>query len=266
MSLTLQSGRRYDMPVGFGPSQVPDLTTIKEASVLAFSFATSREAVEQLLPAYFSAPETPQVNISHVCYRDVDYLGGRGYNEIVVTVSAIANDNGEPMEATFAPVLWVNQVGALIAGREFMGLAKLYADIPDLHDSAEGVGYRFAEYERDLLRVEAYELRELDGAALEKVQRRAQQVQTFGWKYIASPELQADVDYPLVNVMRWDYQRAWSGKARFEFIEQDRQSAPFSHEVVRVLSQLPVEGPIRAFRGEGSAFIDRAATRRLVLP
>ncbi|MNN70447.1 hypothetical protein D3C81_1862970 [compost metagenome] len=63
--------------------------------------------------------------------------------------------------------------------------------------------------------------------------------------------------------MRWDYQRAWSGEGRLTWHQPDRQAAPLSSRVMAALAAIPVKEYRRAFIGEGSAIIDRAATRRL---
>lgn len=262
--LKLIPGVRYDMPVSFGPSQVPSLTQIDVATVLSLSFQTEKTALEGFLPLCFSLPENPIVTVAHVSYCGVDYLGGRGYNEVVISVSAAVREGGTRIDANAALVLWVNQTGALIAGREFMGLPKLHANITDLQQTEIGWNYEIAEYEQPLIKVKSGGWRPLDLNALEKINQRAKCVQTFGWKFIASPELGTDVNYPLMNVMRWDYQHAWSGEAELQFFPQNRQTAPLSHEVINQLARLPIIGKVRAFMGSGKATIDRTATRRIL--
>lgn len=262
MSFVPVRGERYDMPVVFGPSPVPDRTVITDAHSIVLSFATSRAAAAVMVPSHFSLPEVVTASVSYVSYKDVDYLGGRGYNEVVISLSALHEGKVGTMAAGLAPVLWVNKVGALVAGREYMGLPKLFGTIPDAVVSETEAS--FACYEEDalLLRGAARDLQPLNPEKLQRVNERAGEVSTFGWKYIAGPD-GPDADYPLVNVMRWDYREAWTGQGSLEFFPVDRSAAPFAAPVMKVLSTLPVEGPVRAFRGVGTATIDRTATRRL---
>ena len=263
MTFLPESGQRYDMPPVFGPSPVPNKTVVEDARVLALSFTTDKSIAEPLVPAFFTVPEDPLVTISHVHYPEVDYLGGRGYNEIVCSISAIATEGGKTLQAAFAPILWVNEVGALMAGREYMGLAKLSGVIPDLALSGDGARYNFSEYDAYLMSAQTGPLTTLGQDVIDKLNSRAEEVRTFGWKYIPSPELGADVSYPLVNVMRWRYQKAWSGTGDIRFFAVDKKAAPFSHQIIKRLAELPVKGDIRAFMGQGTATIDREATRRL---
>ncbi|WP_340268284.1 acetoacetate decarboxylase family protein [Sphingobium mellinum] len=256
-------GQRYDMPAVFGPSAVPDRTVVDDANALVLSFSTLPEAAGAMLPRHFVLPETVTVSISYVGYRNVDYLGGQDYNEVVVSLSALHVHEDETIAAAFAPVLWVNKVGALVAGREYMGLGKLIGVIPDMTMYDSDASFTCYEDDTLLMKGGASSLKRLAPSAIERVNAKAGEVQTFGWKYIAAPGGGADLDYPLLNVMRWDYRDCWTGEGWIEFMKADRRTAPFSSAALSVLAALPVHGPIRAFRGVGSATIDRSATRRL---
>jgi acetoacetate decarboxylase len=251
------------MPALFGPSPVPDCTLVSDARALVLSFKTSTTAAQSLVPKHFRVLHEPTVSVAHVNYRNVDYLGGRSYNELVVTVSATYGDGHSQIDGAFAPVLWVNQVGALIAGREFMGLPKLAGVIPDPEESTTGLVFRCFEYDALLVECEVNSLIPINEDRLSKINERAGEVRTFGWKYIPAAGGGCDADYPLVNVMRWTYERAWTGQGSIRFLVPTKIEAPFSAQVLAVLATIPVIGAIRAFRGVGQALIDRTATRRL---
>jgi acetoacetate decarboxylase len=251
------------MPAVFGPSVVPDRTVVSDARALVLSFRTAHDRAQELVPGHFSVPADPTISVAHMSYRNVDYLGGRSYNEVVISVSALHGEGEKRIKAAFAPILWVNQVGALVAGREFMGLAKLNGVIPDAEKKPTGIRFRCYEYEALLLEGRGESLTEFDAKRLSNLNEHAAEVRTFGWKYIPAAGGGSDADYPLVNVMRWTYKRAWSGTGSLTFAGPDRVAAPFSSAAMAVLSRIPVIGPIRAFHGLGEAVIDRAATRRL---
>lgn len=263
MTLRVQGNQRYDMPASFGPSQVPEQTEIKKASVLALSCPVSADDLAEVIPVHFNLPEKPNLTVAYVSYQDVDYLGGRGYNEIVISLDAQARDGDTVTDAPFALVLWVNQVGALIAGREFMGLAKLPARIPSLQGGNGRAEFSMAEDEHVLLRGRAEALQSVSADRLQRINDKAGEVRTFGWKYIPNDQGAADADYPLVNVMRWRYDSVQTGEGDFQFIPASKVQAPLSHAAVTYLSGVRKLGPIRAFYGEGSALIDRKATRRI---
>ena len=105
MAFSALKDRRYDMPAMFGPSPVPDRTVIEDAHAIVLSFPITRAAADTLLPNHFRAPEVASASISYVSYKDVDYLGGRAYNEVVVSVSALHDEGSEVIAASFAPIL-----------------------------------------------------------------------------------------------------------------------------------------------------------------
>ncbi len=263
MQVRLDAERRYDMPASFGPSAVPDRTVVDGARALVLTTHTRREAVEPLVPAHFSVPDRPTLTVAHMHYPDVDYLGGRSYNEIVVSVGAQFGAAGGRIDAALAVLLWVDQAGALIAGREYMGFPKLAARISDLD---EAMRFTCAEYDEAIVEGAARTLSPMGDEQLERLNARAGEVRTFGWKYIAAAGGGSDVDQPLINVMRWRYDQAWTGEGEFRFIPAAFADAPMSANAVNALAALPHEGPVRAFRGIGQATIDRTATRRLERP
>lgn len=265
MSTRLLPLSRYDMPVVFGPSSVPDTTTVPDAAACVLSFRTSTEAARSLVPDYFTVPEEPVVTAAHMAYHDVDYLGGRSYNEIVISVSAGYANGDEAIDAAFALVLWVDQAGALIAGREYMGLPKLAAVIPDLEMEGARASFCCREYDTVLLEGTVETLNPLPADKVAKVNARAGEVRTFGWKYIPAPGGGADLDYPILNVMRWNYKKAWSGSGSLRFHTPSYRDAPMSSPALRVLAELPQLSAARVFLGMGEAIIDRTATRRLNL-
>lgn len=258
------SAIRYDMPALFGPSLMPDQTHVARAEAVIISYETTRDTAARLLPRFFELPDSAVVSVSRIDYDGVDYLGGRGYREVVVSVGAVYPGADGPLQAAFAPVMWVSEVGALIGGREYMGFAKLAGEMQAMEAGADYRRFRCAEYGAVLLEGEATGLRQLSDESLAKVRRNAAEVRTFGWKYIPGAAGQPpDADYPLVNSMRWDYQRAWGGEGRLTWQRPDAQAAPLSSRIVAALAAIPVKEYRRAFVGEGSAIIDRAATCRL---
>lgn len=255
---------RYDMPVAFGPSLMPDTSEVKDAEVVALSFETSAEAAAALLPPGMRPAEQPALSVTRITYPSVEYLGGRGYCEIVVAVAARFAGAGGEIAAGYAPVMWVNRVGALIAGREYMGFGKLPGELPAV--AVDGDSRRFQCLEEGALLLEgiASGLKPLPEDRLARINAGAAEVVTLGWKHIPSAEGPPDADYPLANVTRWSYREAWTGESALVFHRPDVVAAPFSSRVAAGLAAVPLLKPRPAFVAKGDVIIDRAATRRLV--
>lgn len=89
------------------------------------------------------------------CLRDIPWLAGRGYNILSVLLPVrFASESGTSVDGLFQAVLWENLGDSIITGREQLGHAKLYAQLPDpeQHDhrtafSASWDGFTFSELE-----------------------------------------------------------------------------------------------------------------------
>jgi Acetoacetate decarboxylase (ADC) len=253
--------RRYDMPALFGSSVMPDCSVIPFAEVVSVSFETSAAAAERLVARFFRPTDPPVVTVTRIDYHDVDYLGGRGYREIVVSIGARHGSDDRP--AGFSPVMWVTEPGALISGRELMGFAKLPAAMDPISRGVDACSFQATEYDALLIEGHVSDLRALSDESLVRVNASASEVRTFGWKLIPGDGSAPDVDHAMSNVMRWNYTRAWSGEGAVRFHRPDARAAPLSARVVAALADIPVVAARRAFVAEGSARIDRTATRRL---
>lgn len=255
---------RYDMPTAFGPSLMPDRSEVVDAEVVALSFETTAEGAAALLPGPMTPAERPTISITRITYPSVDYLGGRGYSEIVVALAARIMTTGGEVTGGFSPVMWVDRVGALIAGREFMGFAKLPGELAPVEDLGDARRFECREEGALLMEGEASCLSPLSEEQLARINAGASEIITFGWKHIPSAEGPPDADYPLANVTRWTYRQACYGNSAISFHKADGVAAPFSSRVVAGLADIPIVRPRSAFVARGDVVIDRAATRRLI--
>jgi hypothetical protein len=86
--------------------------------------------------------------------RKVDWLAGRGYNLVALSTAVTWTGGPEPQAGRFQFVLWENHADPIITGREEIGYAKLYAEIPDLANGGSAVageaswdGFTFLRFE-----------------------------------------------------------------------------------------------------------------------
>ncbi len=254
---------RYDMPIAFGPSLMPATSEVRNAEVVALSFEIGADSAAALLPPGMRPGERPALSVTRITYPSVEYLGGRGYREIVVAISARFEGADGEIQAGYAPVMWVDHVGALVAGREYMGFAKLPGQLSEIAGEGEGRRFDCREEGALLLEGEASNLRMLPEEKVARINAGAAEVVTLGWKHIPSAEGPPDADYPLANVTRWTYRQAWSGDSAITFHRPDAVAAPMSARVVAGLAGIPIVKPRPAFVAIGDVIIDRAATRRL---
>ena len=257
-----RTGERYDMPVVFGPSLYPAQSEVKSATLIATSFRTEPEAASRLMPQHLAVGSEPIIYVNRLIYDGIDYLGGRGYEELIVAINAVYERDDERIEAPYVAALWVSDIAALIGGREFLGHPKLHGELPKVIEKDDRVTFEAGEYGATFLKGEVRNLRPLPARTVEKIRGRISPL-SFGWKYVAGPDGSVDADYATLLSMTWNYQEAWTGEGEVDFLPSCRADLPVSWRIVDALAGLPVLERKPAFMAKGSAVIDRAATRRL---
>ncbi len=256
-------GVKYDMPAVFGPSLLPDVTTFGRVDMVSISYVTTVEAASALVPYHFRLPGEPVVTFSRMTYDEVDYLGGRGYHELTMGISAFHESEQGNVSGAYMPVVWIDDGAALVAGREYMGYAKIEGQLPGVVSSDTGRDFGLCEFGAPLLSGHVEQLAPLDEARLEGARAAAKNVTVLGWKYIAGPEGAVDADYPTAIALSFEWSKGWRGDGRIRFEKPTPAAAPFSSRVVSALAALPVVRYRPAFVARGTGTIDRGATRRL---
>ena len=140
MSYHFQANQFYRMPTHFGPSLGPRqgpggrryacLDTPKDLTIEA-SFAADPAQLEKLLPPGFSLREPYTINLSFGYSKDIEWLAGRGYNIFGVSVPATYSGQKDRVNGDLLLVLWENMADPIITGREELGFAKVYCELPE---------------------------------------------------------------------------------------------------------------------------------------
>lgn len=263
---TREDARRYDMPVGFGPSTLPASSKFGEVEMTQIPFITQREAVRPLVPELYELDERPRLAVTHTVNRDVDYLGGRGYNIVDVTVMVTYRGAEETITGPFHLVLWESDTHPIVLGREGGGYAKVFAEIPDAEEDDGSRCFTCAEYGTTLLSGGVDGLVPVAPEKLAKLRDTMREVLVLGWKYIPGPDGTADVDYPTRLISRRQVDSAQVGEGWLRFETPQWEDAPIASRLLAVLANLPLEpaGPGIVIRGSGE--LPRAAMKRLSVP
>jgi hypothetical protein len=155
------------MPYGFGPSPGPrqgpdgrpfDWRDTPRRRAVSVGFLTDGQFLSRLLPPGFAVVGEPVVTVEVQYYTELEWLAGRGYNTLGVKFPAMFKGERDTVRGLFLAVLWENLADPILTGRDELGFAKLYADIPEprifrgaeLH-GASWLGHRFIDLElRDI--------------------------------------------------------------------------------------------------------------------
>lgn len=161
MSYTFRAGEMYRMPTHFGPStgprRGPDGRNFQcrdnpKSTTITVSFLSNPKQLEALLPPGFSLNGDPIVTVSAAYMKEIEWLAGRGYNVLGVTIPAKFNGQNDQVVGPFLTVLWENLADPIITGREELGFSKIYCELPEirvLRDSAQSqaswLGFKFLD-------------------------------------------------------------------------------------------------------------------------
>ena len=203
MSYTFIPNKRYRMPTHFGPSlgprQGPDgrlfpcLDTPLGHYVQA-AFPADPAQLEKHLPPRFQLRGPGVLSVSFLYRTGMEWLAGRGYNEFGVTIPVTFQGEEETLQGQLLLVIWENSADAIITGREDLGVAKLFCDIPkpqiigdDLICRASWDGHQFAQLK----------LTGLTEASISDLSPPADCDVTFHYKYMPRTNVtgEADVEY-----------------------------------------------------------------------
>ncbi len=137
MTLSTYNGR-HRMPLVFGPTAGPrqgpdggkfDMSETPRTTATA-SFLTEADALAAILPPHCQPVGEPVVTIEHTILRELPWLAGRGYSMLGVKYPARFVGEGMQLDCTFLAVLWENMPEPILSGREEIGWAKIYCELP----------------------------------------------------------------------------------------------------------------------------------------
>jgi hypothetical protein len=257
MPYKLDPRMMYMMPTHFGPMAGPRQgpgggmgafpADNRKSRTVEVSFLSDAVQLEALLPDGFELLGEPVVTVAETFMTEIDWLAGRGYNVLGVTVNARYNGRRDAAVGPFLFVLWENLTDPILTGREQLGFSKIYCELPEpvvhsgeVHCTASWLGFRFMD-----LRVT--ELEGVDAKATPAAQPPADDELrgTLHYKYMPKTGEWGEADvaqailsprHPPLNPPT----AAWHGKGSIEFHRARWEDLPTQFMVVNALSELEI--------------------------
>ncbi len=243
---------QYRMPRVFGalpgPRNVPKdkqhLPNNQTNLVMSVTVLTDARLLAELLPPDCTLAGEPLLTVTMTVMSNIGWLAGRGYSILNVGFPiAHQSRRSGTVSGNFTPVLWENHADPIMTGREELGFAKIYADMPPpvvIGDTYRGAalwqGFRF-----------------FDIAVSDLVEAPAQPAPasgSFHYKFVPRTGAlgEADVaylEYAPPNGLATGYggmrmtQRR-TGKGKFQFHPARWEDVPFQYPIINALADLPV--------------------------
>ena len=258
MSYQMDPKLIYRMPSHFGPGLGPRQGrddgpyACKEAPrtvSLGITFLSNREQLQAILPPGFTVGKEPLVTISATTMKEIEWLAGRGYNVLGVNISSVFQGKKDRAVGNFLLVLWENMCDPIVTGRDELGYAKIWAELPDIqifHGTARAtaswMGFNFLEME-----VGSLEQKELPQNAPQpkNVDENGTLHGTMHYKYIprTGDWGKVDVEYPVItpierpNAKVLEYH---TGKGKITWNRPTWEQIPTQYHIVHGLADLEI--------------------------
>ncbi len=241
----------YRMPTHFGPRtgprQGPDGRTFAnvnspKTTTISVSYLTNQSQLQGLLPERFEVAGEPVVTIAARYMKDIEWLAGRGYNALGVSFPATFRGDRDEVTGSFLAVLWENLTDPILTGREELGYAKIYCELPEpevdddgsYHLTASWLGFKFLDiHVQSTRKRESPEVENQTGAGL------------LHYKYIprTGDWGQADVAYatltPAGNTLE-TLVECWTGDGDVQFHAARWEDMPTQYNIVNTLRELEI--------------------------
>lgn len=241
---------RHRMPVIFGPSpgprQGPDGLPFDWSdtprSTATVSFLTDGQRLSRLLPPGFQLQGDPIVTVEATTLTDLPWLAGRGYRMLGIKFGTRFEGKRDVAIGPFLAVLWENRPEPILTGREELGFAKLYAELPEPRQFG-GIQRHHASWDgHTFLEMELSGLTNTSPPAMPTPSETL--TGTLHWRYIpALDPAEADVEQAVLTPaggfeMRYDAFKRGQGTVRF--VRSTWEQLPTMFHIVNALADLPI--------------------------
>ena len=255
MPYEFQANRMYRMPTHFGPSLGPrqgeagrKFVNLESPKVTSWSvnFLTNCEQLKKLLPSGFELTGEPVVTVEATYITEIEWLAGRGYNTLGVSFPAVFHGEKDHAIGSFLAVLWENLTDPILTGREELGFAKIYSEIPEAriyqgqtHIITSWMDFKFMD-------LKISNLKQLVPEEIDVFMGQKTGDGILHYKYIPKTgELgKPDACYatltPAVDIRRV-IKEIWRGEGTVEFHKATWEALPTMFSIVNTLQNLAIE-------------------------
>lgn len=246
--------RRHRMPVVFGPTTGPrqgvdgksyDYSAAPRTTA-SISFLTDAAALSDLLPPFSVLEGEPVVTVEHAELRELEWLAGRSYSLLGIKFPVRYKGPEEELWGSFLPVLWENRPEPILSGREELGFAKIYCELPPPRVLRGRTRYAAIWDGHEFIRMTFDELAE--GPPPHAPQPGFSGVLHHRYLPAISDGAETEVEQMVLTPAGGAtiaYDRVRRGKGTVEFVRSAWEELPTMYHIVNKLADLPV----REWRG-----------------
>ena len=258
----------YQMPQIMGPVYDKDnLPRIPYPAIenIAIQFQSDRETASNLVPDCYQIDQNPIVTVVFGYFRGLDFLAGGGYNIAAVQVSARFDGEQDHVEGDYILIMFENKTMPILGGREYLGVPKLYADIPPFKIMPNGnLRCEASLYGHLLFGIDLPPLKKQNRVVRSVASKRINSRPWLAYKYFPALDGPPDADYPTITRNDIKIDNLWMGRiASLYFgIATDKDISQVFH-LIEALKQLKMNKLEQVLRFQGSAVLRFDQSHRL---
>jgi hypothetical protein len=232
----------------FNPDAV---ASVKNATQVIFKFTTDERRLLDYVPPRYTLLK-PEVTIGYAMFRECDFLGGSGYNALLVSLPVHFHGEQDQLDGDLNLVVWENRTIPIIGGREDSGIPKIPADIEDLHIFGDKYFANLSFEGNTFLQLEMLEPQPVTGHKLEEIKKNSAVLNQLGWRYISKiGEPGADLNQFTLYPQFFTVQSAWMGSGTFHWTKMKYEQNEREYHIINALAGLPVKSmrPVMMIKG-----------------
>lgn len=214
--MKLNSTKLYQMPFIMGPQYnkepLPRLSYPRSDNVV-IQYRTSYKAARNLVPECYIVDENPTITVVFGYHCGLDFLAGNGYALATFQISAKFDGEEDQIKGDYIPVMFENQTLPILGGRDYLGVPKLYANIPGIKIMPNGNLRCEASFlGHFLFGIEIPKLKKQNSLVKVAASKQINSRPWLAYKYIPSLDGPPDADYPTTTRNDIKIDQLWLGK------------------------------------------------------
>ena len=253
MSYTFDPNQMYRMPTHFGPATGPrrgpegrkfHCTDNPKTTAIEVSFLSKAKQLESLLPPGFSLHGDPIVTVKASYMKEIEWLAGRGYNMLGVSIPARFSGQQDQTVGPFLLVLWENLADPIITGREELGFSKIYCELPELSVMPDSAAAQAAWLGFSFLDMQVRDLKPRSAASAEVADTHTDGIMHYKYMPRTGAWGTADAEYAVLNPatgFNTTMQEDLIGDSVLKWNPARWEDLPTFYQAVNALAELEVE-------------------------
>lgn len=237
----------------------------RERQIIALQYLTTASNIEKLLPDCYLPGDKPVVTASFAYNDGVDFMKGRGYRIGTVSVSARHEGKRGTTEGGFIVVMYEDDTLPIIAGRELLGVPKLYGDISDPRIMPDGkIRCEVSLWGSLLFGIEVEPESKQPEKVVEAMNQEPRGAPMLGYKYIHAMDGEPDCSYPVATPSDTTYSEVWSGRnGKIFYGDPEEEDVGFHRSILDAVKSLEVRQVLGVSRIYSSSVLRVDLARRL---